>query len=457
MIKRAAASLVALALAGGAATWALTDSPRTALPGPAELSVPGTPRTVTLACPPEPTLTIGETTGLAEEESKVADRTRGIIAAGGEASGPSGVRLKKGEPRVFGDAGAHPGTLVIEPGEEAPVATAGYQRMQEAGELSGLILTPCLPAAPAHYLVGGSTATGASSELVLTNLSVTASTVRITVHTGTGTAPASASSTVSVAGGGSETVLLEALAHDEKMAVEVQAEGGAIVAHMFSHEMAGSVGAGADSIEPGADPATEVLVPGLDLSGEHGAPVIRVANPGEATTFTLSVLTDEGDKPVPGAEDVRLAAGAVLDIPLDGLAGGWSVIRVRAQQPVLAAGLMAGDDLAQIPSSPSFRQATATLAAAAGTVVIAAEQSAVVTLRTWDREGKQLDEISETVDGVASFDLTKDVSFIELDASAPIRASLVATDQAGERAGVAGIGLIPTPADAAGLELSITN
>lgn len=456
MMKRAAAAIIAAGISIGGALWALGDSPQSRLPGPAELSVPGTPRTLALACPPGPTATIGETMGLSEEETEITERTRGIIIGGADVTTPDGLELG-GEPRTFGSYGAHPGPLIAEPADRAAIAAATYQRSQEAGELAGLILSPCLPAAATHYLVGGSTATGSSSELVLTNLSATAATVRITVHTSTGTAPQVASSSLTVAPRASEKVLVEALASDDKIALEVASEGGAVAVHMFTHEMSGASGAGAESIEAGAEPATEVTVPGIDLSGDSGAPAVRLANPGDGTTtVTLTARTKDGATEVPGAESVRLAPGSVLDIPLDALGEGWAAIEVSAEDPVLAAGLMTGQDIVQVPSAAPLRHGTATVGTGVGTLVLSAER-AEATVRAWTRTGEEIDTLSVSVEGLGSVELPADTSYIEVVSDRPVRAGLIVTEQLGERRGVSAVPVIPTPEDAAGLQLKISN
>ncbi|MDO5722957.1 MAG: DUF5719 family protein [Flaviflexus sp.] len=456
MMKRAAATVIAAVLSIGGAMWALGDTPKMRLPGPAELSVPGTARTLALACPPGPTATIGETIGLSEEESEITERTRGLVIGGGTVTTPDNLDLT-GSPRFFSAYGAHPGPLIAEPGESAAIIAATYQRTQESGELAGLILSPCLPPAATHYFVGGSTATGSSSELVLTNLSATPATVRITVHTSTGTAPRVASSALTVAPGGTEKVLVEALATDDKIALEVSAEGGAVAAHLFTHEMSGASGAGAESIEAGAEPATEVIVPGIDLSGDSGAPSVRIANPGEdSATAQLTVRTDDGSEPVPGAESVRLAPGSVLDIPLDGIGQGWAAIEVSSDVPVLAAGLLAGEDLMQVPSVAPLRHGTATVGTGVGTLVLVAED-ATATVRAFARTGEEVDTLTVPVKGIGSVELPAATSYVEVLADRPVSAGLVVTEQLGSRRGGSAVPVIPTPEDAAGLQLKISN
>src|SRR5690606_33495687 len=133
-----------------------------------------------------------------------------------------------------------------------------------------------------------------------------------------------------------------ALAADPRVAVHVAATGGEVTALVQDSRLRGLVPAGTDLVAPSVPPAETVVVPGIFLgqsSGEEAdAPAVRVVNPGEETaTVTLELLGTEGPEAVPGAEELVLDPGAVVDVSLTGIPEGpWSAV-VSADLPVTAA------------------------------------------------------------------------------------------------------------------------
>ncbi len=126
-------------------------------------------------------------------------------------------------------------------------------------------------------------------------------------------------------------------------------------------------------------PAETVVVPGIFLgesSGEEAdAPAVRVVNPGEETaTVTLDLLGTEGPERVPGAEDLVLDPGAVVDVSLSGMPGGpWSAV-VSADRPVTAAavtttvGSASEEDPGTAPVDRAWAPATPALASGVAAV-----------------------------------------------------------------------------------------
>nr|KEP22524.1 hypothetical protein DA06_20385 [Georgenia sp. SUBG003] len=146
----------------------------------------------------------------------------------------------------------------------------------------------------------------------------------------------------------SETaVLLEGVATgDPALALRVDASGGQVAARVQDVQLDGLVAAGADVVTPAAPPALTVTVPGVVLAessmDDPASSAVRLVNPGEETaTATVRLLGPGGEVAVPGAEDVVLDPGAVLDLTLAGVAPGAYAVEITGDRPVTGAVVLA--------------------------------------------------------------------------------------------------------------------
>jgi hypothetical protein len=108
--------------------------------------------------------------------------------------------------------------------------------------------------------------------------------------------------------------------------------------------LVGLTPAGVDLAVPGAAPAKELLVPGIvamPTTVDSAFPsVFRLLAPGQRDArATVEFLGEDGPVELPGAEDIALRAGEVVDIALLGLPEGAYTARVTSDQPVVAAAL----------------------------------------------------------------------------------------------------------------------
>ncbi|ACQ79468.1 conserved hypothetical protein [Beutenbergia cavernae DSM 12333] len=212
----------------------------------------------------------------------------------------------------------------------------------DAGDLRGLVAAPCLPASSTVWLVGGSTALGASTRLVLANPGTTPATVTVTAWGATGPLAMERASGLLVAPGEETAILLEAVATgEERIAVRVDAAGGRVSATLQESQLRGLVAGGTDLVSAAADPATSLLVPGITLAetevDDPEPSVLRVLNPGdERARVTLRLLGADGENVVPGAQDQVLEPGTVTDVSLAGLPAGWYTAELTSDVPVTA-------------------------------------------------------------------------------------------------------------------------
>ncbi|WP_182173308.1 DUF5719 family protein [Flaviflexus equikiangi] len=454
-ILRIMSGLSAIALGGGGLAIALLGPGAEVTASPA-IRAAGTAREISLACPPDFEETMGETVGLDGEESDPRLRTRAIVVGGGDAALDDRA-LPAGESRTFFEAGAFPGELTVEPLDTPVLAAASTQRFQDSGELAGLALTPCIPPVNVQYLVGGSTSASSSAQLVLTNVTGSPATVTVTVHTSTGTADTSVLSTVAVDAHSSHSMILEAGVRDDRIAVEIASTGGQIASHLFVHEIDGISGAGIESVTPGAEPATTTIVPGADLSGENGSVELRVANPGsERATVSISAITAEGIEDVPGAQDVVLAPGTVLDLSMDGLAGAWSALRVEADVPVLAGARITSEgDYGWLASSSASTRSAVSVPESVSHLTLYSDEPTTALVTSLDREGNVLESETVTVSPIAAITSPDDTSFITIESETPIHAGILALKDLDTMIGIAGLSTTVPPAASNDLVLRV--
>ncbi|WP_163275287.1 DUF5719 family protein [Cellulomonas iranensis] len=317
------------------------------------------------------------------------------------------------------------GPLVVraEPRDDAPVAAATGASVVTDGDARGLAAASCRAPSSDDWLVGGATGIGSTSTLVLSNPGLTAAQVTLEVFGPNG--PVEQTTAQHVVGpGATRTVDLGGTAAGQSaLVVHVTVAGGQVAARVQDTAVLGFTPAGTDLVVPGSAPAARQVVTGLDVEasavGASDAPVLRLLAPGDAaTTAHVSLLGADGPVALPGADEVPLAPGEVVDVPLGGLpAGTWTAV-VDADVPVVAAAVVsrsgvpgALDDEARVERAWSASTATDVHGVvalprgiAARLVVAAVGQDdedrgrTRATLRALDRDGTVLSEVPVTVD-----------------------------------------------------------
>jgi len=356
----AVSGAVLLAAAAGAAlageTWPVEEA---AVPPAA---VPVAPTTVAQVCPGPPrlaTAVAGEDLGY-DEFDPAGSGTRSaldVVVLGPDGDAPGAARLRALEEDAEEEDVARSGVarqehvedlaqavvLEADPVDDAlPLLTGTSVALTEAGDLRGLTATPCQTPTTSAWLVGGSTEPGDSAQLVLSNTGATPATVTLTGWSGTGPLDLSSAGSVLVPPGQQQVVLLEALAADPRVAVHVTAAGGEVTAVVQDSRLRGLVAGGTDLVVPSAAPAERVVVPGIALGSTSGedvdAPTVRIVNPGsEPLTAGLELLGPDGVERVPGADELVVDPGAVVDVSLAGLPRGtWTAV-VTGDAPLTAA------------------------------------------------------------------------------------------------------------------------
>lgn len=204
------------------------------------------------------------------------------------------------------------------------------------GDIAGLSALACLAPRTDTWLVGGSTALGSSSRLVLTNPSGVASDVVISFYGPAG----KVDQTLSVAVGphSQTTYLLEAIAAGlATLTTHVEATAAGVTAVIQDSRLNGFLAAGTDWVVPDEVLAKQLQIPGVGPSepeGIAGASSVRIFAPQDAIV-TLSLATALGAEPWPAAQGLQVRAGQVVDIDVPATA--VATVLVDSSTPVLAA------------------------------------------------------------------------------------------------------------------------
>ncbi|CAB4892332.1 unannotated protein [freshwater metagenome] len=227
---------------------------------------------------------------------------------------------------------------------------AGSQSQQPATEnVAGLAVTACVEAATDSWLVGGSTETGRTTLLFLSNPTLVAANVTIAVLSEKGPITGPGSSGILVEPSSQRIISLASLAPNaSNPVVHVTSTGGQVVATLQQSVVRTLLPDGVELVAPGAAPNVRLVIPGVRLSGmsaQHAneggmitsdlQPAIRVGVPGvKDAVVTVTAFGVSGD---PVVVKSKVPAGRVVELPFGNLEDGIYSLVVSSTQPVVAA------------------------------------------------------------------------------------------------------------------------
>ena len=355
-ISRGVGALTSLALAAavGGVTWWEYTAPTTPTPQLQALSLAQPGGATTYVCPHAPTNTL-RGTDVGAMESATA-----IVPAKGDGAAKSATYAGRSIPTdtATSMSTAEGGILTLAPADgRVANAVGAVTTLTKNGDLRGLTAAPCTQPSAMSWIVGGSIAAGSSAELRLVNPGVTPATAKVTLYGSIGRLSLPSNGEITVPAGGSSSLALETKgSQDPRIAVSVEADGGSVVSTLVTESLDGETPAGTDVITPGASPATDLVIPGVEIvepaaQGEvpeaktgadsSDAPVVRIVNPGQApATVSVTMLGKDGARPLSGAQSVTIDAGSVFDIQLAGVPAGTYGVQVTSNTPVGAAARM---------------------------------------------------------------------------------------------------------------------
>lgn len=342
---------LALAAAVGGVTWWGYTAPTTPTPQLQALSLAQPGGATTYVCPHAPTNTL-RGTDVGAMESATA-----IVPAKGDGAAKSATYAGRSIPTdtATSMSTAEGGILTLTPADgRVANAVGAVTTLTKSGDLRGLTAAPCTQPSAMSWIVGGSIAAGSSAELRLVNPGVTPATAKVTLYGSIGRLSLPSNGEITVPAGGSSSLALETKgSQDPRIAVSVEADGGSVVPTLVTESLDGETPAGTDVISPGAAPATDLVIPGVEITepaaqgevpdAKTGAdssdtPAVRIVNPGAApATVSVTMLGKDGARPLSGAQSVTIDAGSVFDIQLAGVPAGTYGVQVTSNTPVGAA------------------------------------------------------------------------------------------------------------------------
>ena len=342
---------LALAAAVGGVTWWGYTAPTTPTPQLQALSLAQPGGTTTYVCPHAPTNTL-RGTDVGAMESATA-----IVPAKGDGAAKLATYAGRSIPTdtATSMSAAEGGILTLAPADgRVANAVGAVTTLTKSGDLRGLTAAPCTQPSAMSWIVGGSIAAGSSAELRLVNPGVTPATAKVTLYGSIGRLSLPSNGEITVPAGGSSSLALETKgSQDPRIAVSVEADGGSVVPTLVTESLDGETPAGTDVITPGAAPATDLVIPGVEITepaaqGEvsdaktsadsSDTPAVRIVNPGAApATVSVTMLGKDGARPLSGAQSVTIDAGSVFDIQLAGVPAGTYGVQVTSNTPVGAA------------------------------------------------------------------------------------------------------------------------
>ena len=352
-IARGIGILTSVALAGavGGVTWWGHAAPTTPTPQLEALSLAEPGAATTYVCPHAPSNTLRGT------DVGAVESTTTILPANGsgaiQSADYAGSAIPTDATTALSTADGGILTLVPADGQVAN-AVGSVTTLTQSGDLRGLTAAPCTQPSAMSWIVGGSIAAGSSAELRLTNPGATPATAKVSLYGSIGRLSLPSNGEITVPAGGSSSLTLETKgSQDPRIAVSIEADGGSVVPTLVTESLDGETPAGTDVITPGAAPATDLVVPGVEIvepasQGEvpdattgadsSDTPAVRIVNPGQApATVSVTMLGKDGARPLAGAQSVAIDAGSVFDISLAGVPAGVYGVQVTSSASVGAA------------------------------------------------------------------------------------------------------------------------
>jgi len=336
-VVRGTATAVAVVVAAGAVTAAHAIGTGTDPARPAGRLVTPVPADAERVC-------AGSALRLSDDSGNDAT-SASTVGSSEVATGTTGPRVDRSTLRPSTTGGSDPQLLTAPADRSTPQVAGSTSQSVSSGDLVGFAAASCDDPGQSTWLVGGSTQTGRTSLVTLSNPTDVNATVDLDVYDASGTVSAPGTTGIVVAPNTQKVVPLSGFVSDEgSTVVHVTSSGGQIVAHMQESIVRTLTPGGYDVVSGGAPPARTQIVPAVVLRGaqeaqrgadtEDAAPVLRLFVPGDrAARVTVGITTADG-----GGSTVNATAepGVVTDVALDDFPDGRYSFTVTATEPVVA-------------------------------------------------------------------------------------------------------------------------
>lgn len=257
------------------------------------------------------------------------------------------------------------------PGSPNLLISASQTQRVADSELSGLAAATCSEASAGSWLVAGSTTTGRSSLVFLTNPTEVPATVNLAVWGESGSIAAPGATGILVPARSQRIVSLAGYAPNlSSPVVQVTSVGGAVLASLQSSVIRGLEPGGVELTGAIAEPATKNVITGVEIAGTNAIaerlaqkdnsdlqPILRIAVPGSRAASLSVTFHSETVGVKDNVVNLGALAGGVTDVPLRDLVDGTYSITIDSDEPVLVAArsavVLGGIDFAWYQATPS--------------------------------------------------------------------------------------------------------
>ena len=337
-VLRGTATAVAVVVAAGTIATAHTIGTTTTPGHPAGRTVTPVPAAAERVC-------AGSALRLADASG--ADATQAsTVGSPTIATATTGDRVDRSDLAGSATGGSDPTLLTAPAGDTTPqVAGSTYQRVS-AGDLVGVGAASCDDPSQSTWLVGGSTETGRTTLITLSNPTDVNATVDLDVWDADGPVSAPGTTGIVVAPNAQKVVPLSGFVTDQgSTVVHMTSSGGQVVAHMQETIVRTLTPGGYDVVSGGAAPSRTQVIPAVVLDGADEAqrgedtadavPIVRLFVPGDVPArVTLGITTADGGGTT---VDATAEPGVVTDVPLDDFPDGRYSFTISSTVPLVAA------------------------------------------------------------------------------------------------------------------------
>lgn len=228
------------------------------------------------------------------------------------------------------------------------VLTGNSSQLVSTDSMKGLVSSSCQQPQNDFWLIGGSTAAGRESLLILSNPTPVDAVADVRIFTDLGELRVSGLSGISVTGQSTTVLSLASFAPTvSTFAIQVRSQGAKLAGWIQHRVVRGTAAQGVELISPVIQASTELVIPGFAIRGsdvinerlgqEDGfdaGHILRVLAP---TGADITVQIISSDPEVFGAVfTATLDAGMVEDFAINELGDGNYTIFVTASEPVFA-------------------------------------------------------------------------------------------------------------------------
>ncbi|RFA08453.1 hypothetical protein B7R54_03855 [Subtercola boreus] len=366
---RIATSVVVLAAGIAAVTAAATVPWPSVNTGVPSVTVTPVASDQTRVCP-GPFVTVPTDTGGGSSSLQSVGGAFSIVAG----SSPDGTDVTTTDLAVPDSPGSDAKPLRLTASGAAGILIAGSQSEQsfDGGDLIGLATSACAEPTADSWLAAGSTTTGRSSVIVLSNPTDVSATVSLAIFSEAGPVPAPGASGIVVPANTQKSLTLAGLAPDAvSPVIHVTATGGQVYATLQQSIVRSLDPGGVDVAGPTEAPATTHTIAGMQIVStsaiaERAADpassdlpaALRVFVPGAAGAAVSVTFKSE----TLGVPDVSASysalAGVVTDFPFPSLPDDSYSLTVTSDQPVVVGSrssvVSGGTDFAWYQASPAL-------------------------------------------------------------------------------------------------------